>query len=620
MPRNKRGIVLVTVMVLVVLLAMLTRASIVLGPASLALSESSSEEEAARYAAEAGLSYARSRLLERPTWRGDDNQVTVSQPDFTVVEDHGNVIGLLTTPGGSVSQFRLRFNYQDGAAGADSLDDPASINRIDHGFISLNNLQGSSEIVLPRAQAGSWRVLDPTVGPCKVPGRSVCIVVEGRAGHALRNHTAASPNAPIGGGRLATRVIEAGFQTVASQPVSDSPIMGGGDVNFNLAATGLAYLEVDSENSTPRLRSKKGVNVLSGTNPGLLRMRKGEVGRDPSAGFQALAPPGQITLVDETVGDGKDFYNLKWGDIETADDDPNTNRAVQIPGGTYVYWPDGSLHYYDKSLSDYETYMNDPANAADPGVSLSSNLREVRTGINLSQNSTGLSVGPYGWNISRDLRVLPSAGGVGQLNIIPRAGFQLSQADTSHVIAGSAPQTNQSSYQISLSDNLTSPDDIVLAGQLNTKGGTLVSEGNLTVNTSVMEETYQTRKGGWATRRVSQQVSMYAKKNVTVSSYQAAKGGIFDDVLLQGVVYSWGDFLVQAGDSSTSTWGEFKLNGCMVAYGADPSSGAPGSSGSGKIDVTASRAALNFDSRGVPGLAKANVFPLRLSRTLYAVH
>lgn len=117
--QGKGGVVLVTVMLLVLVLGMLARAAFVLGPAALALSESTREDEAAQHAADAGLAYARSKLLERQGWKGDDNRVTVSLPDFTVVEDNGNVIGLLPTPDGSLSQFRIRFNFQDGAAGGD---------------------------------------------------------------------------------------------------------------------------------------------------------------------------------------------------------------------------------------------------------------------------------------------------------------------------------------------------------------------------------------------------------------------------------------------------------------------------------------------------------------------
>ncbi|MCE7873668.1 hypothetical protein DYH09_25290 [bacterium CPR1] len=348
-------------------------------------------------------------------------------------------------------------------------------------------------------------------------------------------------------------------------------------------------------------------------------MRKGEVGRDPGIGFQGRIPPGQVTLVDEKVGDGRDFYNLKWSDIELASDNPASNYTIQIAGGTYVYWPDGSLHYYDRSLADYQAYMSDPANAADAGVQLSSNLKEVRAPGNLSRNPEGIEADSYGIEIDRNLRVLPSAGGNSQLNIIPKAGFRLNPADTTNVIGGAAAQPNQAHYKISLSRNLTCSDDVVLVGQLNTKGGTIVSEGNLTMETSVNEYSWQDRRGNTHTSRVANQLSIYVKKDVLVSSYQEAKGGVYDDVLLEGVVYSWGNFSVLAGDSATPTWGELNLNGCMVAYGADPSTGQPGTAG-GTIEVTSRTASLSFDPRSVSRLCKQGAIPIRMIRTSYAIH
>jgi hypothetical protein len=616
--QGNRGVVLVTVMLLVLVLGMLARAAFVLGPAALALSESTREDEAAQHAADAGLAYARSKLLERPGWKGDDNRVTVSLPDFTVVEDNGNVIGLLSTPDGSLSQFRIRFNFQDGAAGGDGLNDPGALGRVDNIYVSVNNLENDSQVILPRADKGTFSVVAPTVGSV-VPKQSACVVVEGRAGRGLLSLTPASPNGPVSGGKVVTRVVEACLQKVASLPVTDAPIMGGGNVNFNLADTGVSYLEVNAERSTPRLRSKMGVNILAGAKPGTLRIRKGEVGRDPSIGFQGNVPPGQVAMVDEKVGDGRDFYNLKWSDVALASDDPVSNSTIQIPGGTYVYWPDGSLHYYDKTLADYQAYMSDPANAADAGIRLSRDLREVRAAGNLSRNPYGIEADSYGLEIDRNLRVLPSAGGSKQLNIIPKAGFRLNPADTANVIGGAAAQPNQATYQISLSKNLTCSDDVVLVGQLNTKGGTVVSEGNLTMSTSVNEYSWQDRKGRTHTRRVTNQLSIYVKKDVVVSSYQEAKGAVYDDVLLQGVVYSWGNFSVQAGDSATPSWGEFNLNGCMVAYGADPSTGQPGTAG-GTIDVTSRTATLSFDPRSVSQLCKQNTLPVRMARTTYAIH
>ena len=92
-------------------------------------------------------------------------------------------------------------------------------------------------------------------------------------------------------------------------------------------------------------------------------------------GFTADIRGPRPTMVRETVGDGRDFFNLRWDEVSKADAAPDTERAVHIPAGTYVHWEDGSVHYYDMGLKEYQEYMEIPENQVDPGVALKRKFR-----------------------------------------------------------------------------------------------------------------------------------------------------------------------------------------------------------------------------------------------------
>ena len=71
MKPSRRGIALMTALLMVVVVAMLTRAIIALGPGTLTLVDARAYQAEARKAAESGVAYATTRLRENPRWRGD---------------------------------------------------------------------------------------------------------------------------------------------------------------------------------------------------------------------------------------------------------------------------------------------------------------------------------------------------------------------------------------------------------------------------------------------------------------------------------------------------------------------------------------------------------------------
>jgi len=111
--RRTRGLILFTALFFVLLMGFIARAIVAVGPASLNMATQSYTDLTSRRLAEAAVSYARARLRDKPAWRGDGPNV-LTQPDFTVIEDNGNVFGLVRDLDGETGLFRIRFNFQDG--------------------------------------------------------------------------------------------------------------------------------------------------------------------------------------------------------------------------------------------------------------------------------------------------------------------------------------------------------------------------------------------------------------------------------------------------------------------------------------------------------------------------
>ncbi|MEW6282117.1 MAG: hypothetical protein AB1758_26160, partial [Candidatus Eremiobacterota bacterium] len=265
---KRRGIVLVTSLVIAIVTVMFVGAALALGPGALGAGSAGHQQADAQRAAESGVQYALSQIKQTPTWRGDRDMVTVNRPDLFVQEDRGNVVGLVRTPDGKWSQFRIRFNFNDGAAGADNLDDSAL--PINQEFVSFNNLLGGAAAPAYRADQAGWQV-DPAVSTVhhQVPLWSVNLAVEGRSGPNLsRLVSPGNPN-PNVTGAVSTRVVEGIYQVPDMGPqVEESGSMVGGDLTVDLNPgnnKGTVDVTVAKKSgSTPRVRSKGNATVTGG--------------------------------------------------------------------------------------------------------------------------------------------------------------------------------------------------------------------------------------------------------------------------------------------------------------------------------------------------------------------
>lgn len=359
--RRSRGIVLVISIVLAVVMIMFVGAAIGLGPANLVAGQNTVYRDQAERAAESGVQYALAQLQKDPTWRGALNTVTVNSPDLYVVEDNGNVIGLLTAPDGSRSQFRLRFNYKDGSGGADGLEDSAQ--DVDIPYVSLNNLTGGGEAQVPRADGPGYSVTPTSATPHTVPIWACSLAVEGRAGKGMEQASPANPNPAVVGG--ATRVVVEGIYQVPDlgPGMQETALMAAGGFKSHLksALEKKVELSTKSGDQTAKLRSK-GLVEVTGGDPTANFGGKEDGDVEVYSGDGALTAAYNATKVKVAQeADLDPFYQLVWNDVKKPAPD-----ADKLKAGTYVWWQDGTLHYYDMSYSDYVTAIKaDPSN---PGV------------------------------------------------------------------------------------------------------------------------------------------------------------------------------------------------------------------------------------------------------------
>ncbi len=388
MKKRRQGIVLLIGLVIAVVAFMFIGASLALGPAGQASARQSAEQSQAQRAAESGVQYCLAQLRRNPDWRGDANTITINNADMFVVEDRGNVVGLIQTPDGAWSQFRLRFNPQDGS------DDPSLW--IDHPYVSVNNLKGGAAAPVPRATGPNFSLSPGASAAFMVPTRAVSLAVEGRS--ALSGLGPSNPNPAPGLSRVSRAVVEGLYQIGGGTAEGDdSAAMAAGGFETRLQGSGAVSFQSKTGGHIPRIRSKRNVLVSGGNAAQNLVSPSGVVATRDST-LQASYNSSQVSVKEEKPVDP--FYQLAWSDLKTADP-----AGPRLDAGTYVWWEDGSLHYYDLGYADYVRFIQ--ANPTDPGspAVLPGNVKTVGTTLEIDS-----SLYVKGTSNTKDLTVINRQG------------------------------------------------------------------------------------------------------------------------------------------------------------------------------------------------------------------
>lgn len=351
---NRRGIVVITALLLSVIVAMFIGAAIAVGPRTLGLQGTEAQKSAATLAAESGADYALMRLRENPSWCGNGSGLVDSKARLVVSEQAGYVWGLITSDKGERSMFRIRFNYEDGAGGADGLDNSSGV-RIDSGYLSVNNVLGSSPKVVPEVDGGSFRVKKPGIGVSQAPTHGVYLAVEGLAGPGLDR---VDPKRPFNPEGFVVRSLVAGvFSATGSfQSAGGAAAMSNSDFTVRLKKSeGGGELKVEAlSKHTPRVRSRGEVDVSGGAKLRNYISDKGEV-TSKSGILNARYNDKKVSVKKEDLN--SPFYKLAWDEVKTA-----SPSGPKLKAGTYVWWGDGTLHYYDKSYNEYQSWIKTDKN------------------------------------------------------------------------------------------------------------------------------------------------------------------------------------------------------------------------------------------------------------------
>ncbi|HBM95989.1 TPA: hypothetical protein DD394_00225, partial [bacterium UBP9_UBA11836] len=330
MLKNKRGIVLITTMLTVVLVIMLLSSVVYSNLGSMRLASNFYGREEALMAAQSGVEYAVTCLQSDITWRGDktDNALSDSTKGVSVRERNGNVVGMLTTANGKKSFFRIKFNYEDGDKGFDGMGDSSDSDRIRSPYVSVNNLYNTTPTkVYTASQDGKLKIkhnqdkygkdrIEADGASSFALGKSSCyLVVEGFAGNGVRDLTldkafALTPEEAAG---LIPRRIETYLTLSSDTQFTDSVACAAGDLTTD---SDLIRISNAKGGSSPKMRSLHNLKVTSGT----IDFDNGQLyygsGYTYSINGKTIGEDSKYTA--QQSSDTSSFTRLEWDDITKA--------------------------------------------------------------------------------------------------------------------------------------------------------------------------------------------------------------------------------------------------------------------------------------------------------------
>ena len=350
MLKNKRGIVLITTMLTVVLVIMLLSSVVYSNLGGMRLASNFYGREEALMAAQSGVQYAITCLQSDITWRGDkpENTFTNSAEGISVRERNGNVVGMLTTTNGKKSFFRIKFNYEDGDKGFDGMNDSADSERIRSPYVSVNNLFNTTPTkVYTASQDGKLKTkqnqdkygknrTEADGASSFTLGKSSCyLVVEGFAGNGVRDLTLdkAFTLTPEQASRLIPRRVETYLTLSSDTQFTDSVACAAGDLTTD---SHLIRISNAKGSSSPKMRSLHNLKVTSNT----VDFANGQLyygsGYSYSINGKTIGEDSKYTA--QQSNDTSSFTRLEWDDVTKANS--KGEKYAKIQAGTYVWSKD----------------------------------------------------------------------------------------------------------------------------------------------------------------------------------------------------------------------------------------------------------------------------------------
>ncbi|MFN8608747.1 MAG: hypothetical protein U0931_14515 [Vulcanimicrobiota bacterium] len=621
--RKRRGIVLIIALVTMVLITMIVAAVATAMPVQLFASAHGKDTQSAISAAKAGLDYAYCRLQENRLWQGDGDtgaagpHLIVNTPELQVVEDEGNVIGVLSDPDGQKTAFRFRFNFQDGNSNnpADGVDNlPASSHLIYNRYLSSNNIFQSIMVKTYDGDPSNGVVINTQTGT--LSPFTAEIKVEGLAGPGLAGATVdniqnllnSSAARQIYAQHAAGRFSVAGSGQVDSVVAAANSLYGkatdvtgpAGQGKFSVTeapnvtapkARARTTAKVDGTYSTTgEIRVDDKINSsITGTvpiqedanlqDPHFLRIKSTQVTKATAANTNLRAGT-YVWRTNPAGGYKLDYYaqNFTSGvPVGTPDDTlastADYSRFISNGSALNFDFTNMNASLTDKVFVSPQPTASDLAIVIDPTLQASSPIRPTATFVDTGTSSSVLS---GAGNIS----IQGSIDGYGGITSDHDINFQGASAFETD------PMNSICVYAKGDINISAIPDSVVAA--INTATGVGMGMG---------------QKVGW---QGMGGMAMGMQAPTTTTAFPAGPG----DVTLTGIIYALGNFNLNLTSSTDpSKHGTFFMEGLLTAYGGNPDDGdTPGHSGKGQVNILAKNAELYYDPsylqqlQGVGGL------------------
>lgn len=608
---RRSGFVLITTLILLVVVAMMISAALALLPGSRLMTGTVTTNEDVVGAAQAGIEYARTRLQENPSWRGDGDAVTVNMPgELWVREFRGNVVGLVWSSRPEPSMFRIRFNYQNGGGSPDEgFADPPEEMKIRNIYVSHNNLADSSAKPLLRASSSSFSVDGSIIAPNDVPKYTAVIYSEGLAGQGLRGVSPSQLQLQNVVGRgVSSTTIEAYLGRDVSR-YGDAVLYGARDIS--LQVTKDVKIESRDSSTPPRARTMGDLVVNINGSSGSVTMDDGEAYVKPTTGRFTINGS-DSTSPQATRADSRgQFLQLGWDEIDKA-----TTSDARLSAGTYV-WRAGSTPRLDYYAQEFDPLVGVPTSTPDATYTSTADLPSSVDGA-LTLDPVKLKV-----KIAKNILVEGSGSATGititsepgltdSLGRRPETELQSPDPD-----AGTPIITTEGNFRVDGrirgNGSVTAAGDITFQGEsvLEADKGSKVaiySKSDINIEPvppAVLDHIVPAGSGG----------AMVAPATATGTPGTASVASFFQgqlppfgpprpgDVAFAGVVYAQGNFNVNIGSTSN-----FHLHGMLVAYGGDSSAGElPGDrAGSGFVSIKSENVQFYYDSSFVANLMDQN--------------
>ena len=315
--------------------------------------------EEAIMAAQSGVEYALTKLQNNIAWQGDDKnyQLASAAKGVKIVENNGNVWGMLITPNGRRSFFRIKFNYEDGPDGFDNMDNTSDKNYVIHSpYVSVNNLYSRGMRTVYTAPLNgvlrTQKYKDEYQRECikaagnaksyELPKSTCALIVEGFSGIGVRDFDLTKMNelqknldcSKGLGNNIVSNVVEV-YLTFDTSVACTSSVLGAGG-KISAKASNITIKNAQG-NAAPRLRSLKDLsltykNISFGKGQAIVSGNFYKNGVETRAGKVSGSDYSVIKASDK---DTDDIAQIKWDDVTKADSEGQ--KYTTIKGGVYIW-------------------------------------------------------------------------------------------------------------------------------------------------------------------------------------------------------------------------------------------------------------------------------------------